>query len=290
MGQRLKDKVAVITGGVSGMALGTVEMFVAEGAKVVVADIQADKGPAIEKRFPGNVFFSQCDIRSEDDIARTVALAEEKFGGLDILFHAAARNEHPQGVTDITTEAWDDGQANLLRSHVMCVKHAVPAMKKRGKGSIILTSSVSCNNLSPASAVTYVVCKGAVLYLGRWAAFELAKDRIRVNVIVPGAFPTSIWGNSVDAAPEVADLMPKYLDEMMAAWQPFPKNGEWSDIAYAATYLASDESAFVTGTNLPVDGGLSLYRPPASKDYILGHLQTAKEKAEAELEAARTRP
>lgn len=284
---RLEGKVAIITGGVSGMALGAVEMYVAEGASVVVADIQAHKGPAIEQRFPGKVKFVQCDIRNDDDIARTVATAEAEFGGLDITCHAAARNDHTQGVADITSEAWDDGQANLLKSHVMFIKHSVPAMRRRGKGSIILVSSASANNLTPTAPVTYVVCKGAIMYLGRTAALELAKDNIRVNVIVPGMYLTSIWGNMVGASTEVADLMPQYLHEMASAWQPLPRYGQPSDIGYAATYLGSDESAFVTGTALPVDGGLSIFRPPASKEYIMGHVNRAKEQAEAELAAAK---
>lgn len=280
---RLEGKVAIITGGVSGMGLGTVEMYVEEGARVVVADIQGDKGPALEARFPGKVRFSHCDIRNEDDIARAVALAEAEFGGLDIMCHVAARNEHPEGLADITTEAWDDGQANLLRSHVMCIKHSIPAMTKRGQGSIILFSSASCNNFSPASPVTYVVCKGAILYLGRWAAFDLAKHKIRVNVIIPGMFTTPLWGNMVDASQEVADLMPNYLHDMASKWQPFPRYGRSSDIGNAAIYLGSDESAFVTGTSLQVDGGLSLYRPAASKEYVMDHLLRAKEQAELEL-------
>lgn len=280
---RLKGKVAVVTGGVSGMGLGVVEMYVSEGAKVVVADIQENKGAAIEARFPGNVLFSHCDVRNEDDIARTVALAVTEFGGLDISCHVAASSVHRQGLSNITIEAWDDAQAILLRSHVLLIKHSIPAMKSRGSGSIILFSSASCNNFKPDTPVAYVVAKGAVLYLGRWAAFDLAKDQIRVNVIVPGMYLTSIWGSTVGASPAVSDLMPKHLHEMASNWQPFPRYGRETDIAYAATYLGSDESAFVTGSELPVDGGLSIYRPSLSPEYIAENLQNAKRLAEAEL-------
>jgi NAD(P)-dependent dehydrogenase (short-subunit alcohol dehydrogenase family) len=283
MAGRLEGKVAVVTGGLTGMGLGTVEMYVEEGANVVVAARSVAKGSAIEARFPGRVRFSPCDIRNEDEIARAVALAEAEFGGLDIMSHTAASVEHRQGLADITTEAWDDGTAVLLRSHVMCIKHSIPAMKKRGKGSIILFGSTACNNFLPGAALTYVVSKGAVLHLGRWAAFELAKEKIRVNVIVPGMFLTPIWGNTVDASPEVADLMPKYLHDMATKWQPYPRYGQPSDIGYAATYLGSDESAFVTGTALAVDGGLSIYRPAVPQPYVTEQIQRAKELAEAEL-------
>lgn len=289
MSGRLQGKVAVVTGGVSGMGLGVVEMYVGEGAKVVVADIQAAKGPEIESRFAGHVRFCHCDIRNEADIARAVALAVSEFGGLDIVCHVAASTAARKGLANISVEDWDDAQAVLLRSHVLLIKHSIPAMKERGKGSIILFSSASCKTYKAETPVAYVVAKGAVLHLGRWAAFDLAKDQIRVNVIVPGMYLTSIWGSTVGASPAVSDLMPKHLHEMASKWQPFPRYGRSLDIAYAATYLASDESAFVTGSELPVDGGLSVYRPPLAPEYIAESLQNAKRLAEAEL-GSMTRP
>lgn len=283
MSERLAGKVAVVTGGVSGMGLAVVEMYVAEGAKVVVADIQAVKGPALENRFAGNVRFCHCDIRNEENIARAVALAVSEFGGLDIMCHVAASTAARKGLADVTVEDWDDAQAVLLRSHMLLIKHSIPAMKERGQGSIILFSSASCKTYKADTPVAYVVAKGAVLHLGRWAAFDLAKDQIRVNVIVPGMFLTPIWGSIVGASPEVSDRMPKHLHEMASKWQPFPRYGRSLDIAYAATYLGSDEAAFVTGCELPVDGGLSVYRPPVAPDYIKESLNNAKALAEAEL-------
>lgn len=282
---RLSGKIAVITGGASGIALGAVEMYVAEGAKVIVADIQAEKGARLEERFPGSVCFSSCDIRNEEDIARTMAMAEDRFGGLDILLHAAASVDHKQKIADLTTEAWDDGQANLLRSHVMCIKHAIGPMQRRGGGSVILVSSAAAENFSPAASVVYVVCKGAVLYLVRWAAFELASSNIRVNAIVPGAYATAMWGQLVGATKEVADLMPAHLDEMMSGSQPLPKPGKPMDIGYAATYLGSDESGFVTGTELAVDGGLSVFRPSVPREKVMDYLQRAKAQAEEDLQS-----
>lgn len=282
MSGRLKGKVAVITGGVSGMGLGVVEMYVSEGAKVVVADIQAAKGRAVESRFPGSVRFCHCDIRNEDDISRAVDLAVSEFGGLDIACHVAASTAARKGLADVTIDDWDDAQAVLLRSHVLLIKHSIPAMKKRGQGSIILFSSASCKTYKADTPVAYVVAKGAVLHLGRWAAFDLAKHQIRVNVIVPGMYLTPIWGSTVGAPAPVGELMPQYLHEMASKWQPFPRYGVPSDIAYAATYLGSDESAFVTGSELPVDGGLSVYRPALAPEYIADELRRAKDLAERE--------
>lgn len=261
------------------MGLGIVEMYVAEGAKVVVADIQDAKGEALQMRFPDDVRYCHCDIRNENEVSRAIALAVAQYGGLDITCHVAASTAARQNLATVTVEDWDDAQAVLLRSHMLLIKHSIPAMKARGGGSIILFSSASCKTYKADTPVAYVVAKGAVLHLGRWAAYDLAKDGIRVNVIVPGMFLTSIWGSVVGATPEVGDLMPKHLHEMASNWQPFPKYGQSSDIAFAATYLGSDESAFVTGAELPVDGGLSVSRPLLSPDYIAENLKRAKELA-----------
>ncbi|WP_340268324.1 SDR family NAD(P)-dependent oxidoreductase [Sphingobium mellinum] len=284
MAGRLEGKVAVITGGVSGMGLASVEMFVQEGARLVVADVQGDKGRALEQRFPGNVRFSQCDVRNEDDIAAAVDLAVSSFGELDVMYHNAGAAGAKETLEAMTVEGWDDTQALLSRSTALCIKHAVRSMKRRGQGSIILTSSVGATNLR-AGTPAYSVAKGSVILLGRLGALEFAADRIRVNVLVPGGFATPIYGDLVGASREVADLMPEYLDEMMAQWQPLPRAGKAVDIAYAATYLASDESAFITGVALPVDGGLTLHRPTNASDFLFSHLTAAKEQAEAQLAA-----
>lgn len=279
---RLRDKVAVITGGASGMGLAAVEKFVAEGAKVVVADIKAEKGKLLEARFPETVRFQMCDIRNEDEIAATVDRAVQDFGGLDIMYHNAGAAGAKESLEAMTVAGWDDTQALLLRSSALCIKHAVPPLRRRGKGSIILTSSVGATNLRPGTPA-YSVAKGGVIVLGRLGALEFAPDKIRVNVIVPGAFATPIYGDLVGASPEVAERMPLYMDELMSAWQPLPRPGQPVDIAYAATFLASDEAEFITGIALPVDGGLTLHRPTNATSFLFDHLNAAKAKAEADL-------
>ncbi|WP_340315143.1 SDR family NAD(P)-dependent oxidoreductase [Rhizorhabdus argentea] len=279
---RLRNKVAVITGGSSGMGLAAVEMFVGEGAKVVVADIKAEKGRLLEARYPENVRFQMCDIRNEDEIAATVERAVQDFGGLDIMYHNAGAAGAKEGLETMTVAGWDDTQAMLLRSSALCIKHAIPPMKQRGKGSIILTSSVGATNLRPGTPA-YSVAKSGVITLGRLGALEFAAHNIRVNVIIPGGFATPIYGDLVGASPEVAERMPLYMDELMAAWQPLPQPGKPIDIAYAATFLASDEAGFITGIALPVDGGLTLHRPTNATNFLFDHLNAAKAKAEADL-------
>jgi len=278
MAGRLQGKVAIITGGVSGMGLAATELFIAEGAKVVVADIQPAKGAALEKRFAGSLRYSQCDVRSEADVAAAVALAVSAFGGLDVMYHNAGAVGDNGGVADITVEGWDDTQALLLRSNMLTIKHSVEPMKRRGRGSIILTSSASCMTLGGSGPYAYTVAKAAVIATGRYAALALGQYKIRVNTIIPGAVPTSIWSGHLGGDADMGDRMPLDLSSF-ARMQPLPQAGEARNIADAALFLASEESTFVTGVALPVDGGLSIFRPAeATKAGQLGAVKDAASK------------
>jgi NAD(P)-dependent dehydrogenase (short-subunit alcohol dehydrogenase family) len=259
---RLDDKVVVITGGVSGMGLGAVETFVAEGAKVVVADIQAEKGTALESRFNGSVRFAKCDVRDEAEIVGAVELAVSEFGGLDVMYHNAGVVGDLGTVESITVEGWDDTFAIILRSGMLALKHAAPAMKARGGGSVILTSSAAGVALGGAGKYAYSVAKNAVIMMGRFAALELAPHKIRVNTIVPGAIPTSIWSGHVSGDAAAGDRMNHDLDKF-AQMQALPQAGSVEDIAETALFLASDKSKFVTGATITVDGGLTLFRTGA---------------------------
>src|SRR5579872_3544659 len=130
MAGRLQDKVAIITGGVSGMGLAAAELFVAEGARVVVADIQAEKGRALAQRFPGKLHFCHCDVRNEADIAAAVIMALNDFGGLDVMYHNAGAVGDNAKIEDMSIEGWDDTQNMLLRSTMLTIKHAIAPMKK----------------------------------------------------------------------------------------------------------------------------------------------------------------
>lgn len=259
MTDRLKGKVAIITGGVSGMGLASCELFVAEGAKVVVADIQEEKGRALEKKLAGSVAFVKCDIRNEKDIMAAVSMAVARFGGLDVMFHNAGATGDVSPLDSISVEGWDDVQNLLLRSTMLCVKHAVEPMKKRGGGSIILTSSAAAVALGGSGPYAYTVAKAGMITLGRYAALQLGEHFIRVNTIVPGGFATSIWSGHVGGDAAMGDQM-KLSTERFAKMQPIPRAGKVEDIAEAALFLASDISGFITGVTLPVDGGLTLHR------------------------------
>jgi len=259
MSERLKGKVAIITGGASGLGLAATELFISEGARVVVADIQDAKGRALEQRHSGSLRFARCDIRSEADIAGAVALAVSAFGGLDVMYHNAGAVGDRAGVDDMTVAGWDDTQNMLLRSTMLTVKHATAPMRARGGGSIILTSSAAALSLGGGSTYAYTIAKAGVIALGRYAALALGPDRIRVNTLVPGAFPTSIWSGHLGGDADMGDRMA--LDQArFARMQVLPQAGDPRNIADAALFLASEEACFITGVALPVDGGLSLHR------------------------------
>lgn len=261
MTKRLADKVAVITGAAAGMGRVTAELFVAEGARVVLADIQADKVRALAKDLGANARGIGCDVTSEADVQAAVALAESEFGGLDILFNNAGVPGSADPIDRISNRDWDQIMSVLLRSVLFGIRHAVPAMRARGGGSIVNTGSTAGVRAGYGNAA-YAVAKAGVSHLGRMAASELASDGIRVNTILPGFIATSIFGAVMGADPDTADRLAPGLHDDFAKFQPLRRPGLPSDIAEACVYLASDASRFVTGIELVVDGGLFLQGPP----------------------------
>jgi NAD(P)-dependent dehydrogenase (short-subunit alcohol dehydrogenase family) len=256
MGQ-LDGKVALITGAASGMGEATTELFVKEGAHVLAVDIQDEKGVALERRFNGQVKYKRCDVMSENDIRDACNAAAEAFGGLDILFNNAGAGGSMNTIENMTGEAWDYSQNLLLRSVALGITYALPHMKARGGGSIVNVASVAgiSAGLGP---IAYSVAKAGVMHLTKTAAAELARDNIRINAICPGLILTNIF--------TPASIVPEAMAEQIKAGmranapnaQPVPKAGEALDIAKACLFLASDQSAFITGVSLPVDGGMTI--------------------------------
>jgi NAD(P)-dependent dehydrogenase (short-subunit alcohol dehydrogenase family) len=254
---RLDGKVALITGGVSGIGLGTLELFVAEGARVIAADIQDEKGAMLETRFPGKVRYAHCDVTQEAEIAAAVALAVSEFGGLDILFNNAGISDGMREIAAIEAETWSWIYDVLVRGPALGMKHAVPAMLARGGGAIVNTASIA-GLQAGWGPIAYSSAKAAVIHMTRVAAAQLSPQRIRVNAICPGLIATSIFGASIGLPRAVADQMAAQVAQNAAKVQPVPKAGLPDDIAQAALYLVSDASAFVTGTHLVVDGGITV--------------------------------
>lgn len=257
MAGRLEGKVALITGGCSGIGLGTVELFLAEGARVVAADLQDEKGAILEQRFSGRLAYAHCDVTKEADIAGACAKAKSEFGGLDVLFNNAGAGGAMGGVAEMTAEGWDATFALLVRGPALGMHHALPLMKERGKGSIINTASIA-GLQAGWGPLAYSAAKCAVIHMSRCAAAELSPLGIRVNAICPGLIATSIFGAALGLPRAAADQMAAHVAENAAGAQPVKKPGLPEDIARAALYLACDDSAFVTGTHLIVDGGITV--------------------------------
>jgi len=254
---RLDGKVALITGAASGIGLATVELFVAEGARVVSADIQDEKGRLLERRFAGALRYIRCDVTRESDIAAAVALAESEFGGLNILFNNAGISDLTYDITAITEDGWDRIFSILVRGPMLGIKHAAPLMIAGGGGAIVNTSSIA-GLQAGYGPIAYSSAKAAVLHLSRVAAAQLSPQKVRVNAICPGLIATSIFGAALGLSREASDQMAAHVVESARGSQPTPEAGMPHHIAEAALYLASDASRFVTGTHLVVDGGITV--------------------------------
>lgn len=292
MADRLKDKIAVITGAASGIGLATLGLFVEEGARVIAADLQEDAGRALEKQYPGVVRFVACDVTVPQQIKAAIDLAASHFGALDVLFNNAGSGGSPAGVEDWDADGWDFTHALLLRAVAAGSSYAIPHMKRRGGGSIINTSSISGLQAGYAP-IAYSVAKAAVLHYTRLAATELSAHRIRINAVVPGYIATSIFGKGLGMDVEGAKKLAAVVAERSGLANPIGRSGQPRDIAEAVLFLASDAAGFVTGTHITVDGGITIGPrhswDPATDGPIQMTLGITKAKAREMREAAKAK-
>lgn len=255
MSKRLEGKVAVVTGGGSGMGRASVLRFLEEGAKVVILDLNETSGnDTVElARAAGlaDVRFLRTNAADEAEVVAGIALARREFGRIDCVFANAAVGGARGLITEIEVEDWDFTLAVVLRSVFLAVKHGARAlMEQGGGGSLIVTGSVA--GTAVQALPVYGSAKAGVLHFVKHAAFELGPHLIRVNAVSPGAILTPMYG------PNYQDLA-----QVLATHQPLPITGQPEDIANMALFLASDESRFITGANFVVDGG-QLAEPPLS--------------------------
>tara|TARA_B110000503_G_scaffold142698_2_gene240412 strand:+ start:659 stop:1498 length:840 start_codon:yes stop_codon:yes gene_type:complete len=254
---RLEHKVAVITGGASGIGKACVEQFIKEGARVIIADIQDEIGADMEVKAKGAARYIHTDVSKEADVKAAIELAVEQFGQLDCMFNNAGFGgvTGPFHKTDMGS-AYEATIAVNLTGVILGMKHAAAVMLQQGYGSIINTSSVG-GILGGMGAHVYSACKAGVNGITRSVALELAPASIRVNAICPGGIATNILaGLFTEEELEKQDPV-ELIRPFLSTFQPLPRAGEAEDVAQMAIYLASDESSFVTGQSMVIDGGAS---------------------------------
>jgi NAD(P)-dependent dehydrogenase (short-subunit alcohol dehydrogenase family) len=257
MSQRLQGKVALVTGGASGIGAATVDKFVAEGAKVLIADMQVEKGEALATAYGDSALFLRTDVCFEDQLAAAVERAVSTWGRLDCLFNNAGFG----GVSG-EIDALDMGKPYqrtvdaMLTGPILGMKHAAPVMKAQGSGSIITTASIAGTGAGYGPHV-YSAVKAAVINLTRSVAQELGPAGVRVNSVCPGFISTPIFGGQAYLQ-DPAKVNIEGLKEVQPYMQPITRAGLPEDIANAVCFLASDEASFITGHALVVDGGITL--------------------------------
>lgn len=253
----LDGKVAVVTGGASGIGASTCTMLTARGARVLVTDIDDDRGEALATTLGDHAVYRHTDVTREDDIAAAVRAATARFGRLDAMINNAGRVGQWTYITDTSAAEWDSAFTVLARSAFLGTKHAARVMRAQGFGTIVNISSVA-GVRTGFGPHPYGAAKAAVLQLTRSAARELAEFGIRVNAVTPGGVATRIVGNGAALDGDDLDASVEAVRRGLASFQPIPRAGEGDDIAGAIAYLVSDDASFVTGQNVVVDGGLTL--------------------------------
>ena len=262
----LDGKVAVITGGTSGIGARSAELFVREGARVVIAGRREARGRMLARALGEAADFICTDVTVEDDVKAMIEHAVMKFGRLDCLMNNAGIGSSRTPIAEVNFERFDLEFGVHVRGVLAGMKYAVPVMAAHKSGSIINVASIN-GTRAGLGGHYYSAAKAAVIHLTRCAAVELGEKGIRVNSISPGPIATGIFGKGAGIEPDEADERPDYAEAALGAvlprWQPLPYVGTPDDVAEATLFLASGASRMITGHDLVVDGGISAGWPAA---------------------------
>ena len=245
---RLLDKVAVVTGGCSGIGLATARRFAEEGAKVVIADLDTDRGPDVATEVGG--LFVECDVVDQGHVDALFQTAHQTYGSVDVAFNNAGISP-PEDDSILVTglDAWRRVQEVNLTSVFLCCKAALPYMIEQGRGSIINTASFVAVMGAATSQISYTASKGGVLAMSRELGVQFARQGVRVNALCPGPINTPLLQELFANDPDRAARRLVHI--------PMGRFGEPEEIANAVVFLASDESSFITACDFLVDGGIA---------------------------------
>jgi len=246
----LSNKVIVVTGSSSGIGRASAILFAANGAQVVIADVDEERGVQVEseiRKTSGTAIFIKTDVSISSEASNCVNVAVEKFGHLDGLFNNAGIN--PTGtVMDTSEELWDRVMSTNLKGMFLMSKYSIPKMQEAGDGAIVCTASVDAT-LAIANEEAYIASKGGIISLVKAMALDFGPSGIRVNCICPGAIRTPLYEKFISESPNAGNEMAK--------WHALNRIGEAEEVARVAMFLLSDSASFVSGAILPVDGGYS---------------------------------
>ena len=246
-----------MTGATSGIGRRTAEIFVKEGARVVATGRREEHGRTLESALgKDKCLFIRADATQEADVKAMIDACLARWGRLDCLFNNAGGPSPVGGIETVPVEGFDAAMATLVRSVMLGMKHAAPVMMKQGSGSIINNGSVAARRAGYSTSMVYGAAKAAVNHLTVCVAMQLGEKNVRVNSISPGGIATGIFAKALGLPPDKADGYADAMKAGMAKNQPIPRAGLTDDIAHAAVFLASDESSFINGHDLVVDGGL----------------------------------
>jgi NAD(P)-dependent dehydrogenase (short-subunit alcohol dehydrogenase family) len=246
--RRLEERVAVITGGASGIGLATARRFADEGAHVVVADLDPASGEAAAQEVGG--IFVRADVTSAEDVAAMFRTAQDAYGRIDIAFNNAGISPpDDDSILDTGIDAWRRVQEVNLTSVYLCCKEVLPYMLAQGRGSIINTASFVATMAAATSQISYTASKGGVLAMTRELGVQFARSGVRVNALSPGPVNTPLLVELFAKDPERAARRLVHI--------PVGRFGEAEEIAAAVAFLASDDASFITASNFLVDGGIS---------------------------------